>query len=48
MKAGFKAVCSRCGGTGEYSFNLMDGTICHGCLGAKYQLPKLTKSKKLK
>lgn len=25
--------CKRCGGTGEYSFNLMDGTVCYGCGG---------------
>lgn len=25
--------CKRCGGTGEYSFNLMDGTVCYGCMG---------------
>lgn len=28
--------CSRCGGTGEYSFNLLDGTRCYGCNGRGY------------
>lgn len=27
--------CSRCGGTGHYSYNPMDGTICFKCRGAK-------------
>ena len=25
--------CTRCGGSGHYSFNLRDGTICYGCGG---------------
>ena len=25
--------CSRCGGTGQYSFNQVDGTRCYGCSG---------------
>lgn len=25
--------CTRCGGSGHYSFNLMDGTRCYGCGG---------------
>lgn len=40
---GFKEVCGRCGGTGEYSYNRMYGTICFGCDGQKYNVPKLTK-----
>lgn len=28
--------CRRCGGQGEYSFNLMDGTVCYGCSGRGY------------
>ena len=33
-KHGFEIeTCGRCGGTGEYSFNLMDGTRCYGCQG---------------
>jgi hypothetical protein len=27
------ATCGRCGGSGEYSFNHMDGTRCYGCGG---------------
>lgn len=27
--------CKRCGGTGHYSFNLMDGTVCYGCMGGQ-------------
>lgn len=26
-------VCGRCGGTGHYSFNQIDGTMCYGCRG---------------
>ncbi len=26
-------VCTRCGGTGSYSYNLKDGTRCYGCGG---------------
>lgn len=25
--------CTRCGGSGHYSFNLMHGTMCYGCSG---------------
>lgn len=31
-----KMTCTRCGGSGSYSFNLRDGTICYGCRGAGY------------
>jgi hypothetical protein len=27
--------CGRCGGTGQYSFNLMHGSMCYGCQGKK-------------
>lgn len=30
--------CSRCGGTGRYSFNLMHGSMCYGCNGIGYKL----------
>lgn len=33
-------VCSRCGGTGHYSFNRMDGTRCFGCKGVGVVAPK--------
>lgn len=25
--------CPRCGGSGQYSFNMIDGTVCYGCFG---------------
>lgn len=28
-----KAVCGRCAGSGEYSYNAMHGTTCYGCSG---------------
>jgi len=38
-----KRVCSRCGGTGYYSYNYIDGTMCYGCRGTKWQYPRITK-----
>ncbi len=35
--------CSRCGGSGHYSFNLMDGTRCYGCSGSGYNRQKITR-----
>ena len=32
--------CTRCGGTGNFSFNLMHGTRCYGCGGSGYKLTK--------
>lgn len=32
--------CSRCGGSGSYSFNLMHGSKCYGCNGTGYKLTK--------
>ena len=32
--------CSRCGGSGHYSFNLMHGTMCYGCNGKGIQFTK--------
>ena len=29
-----KGVCPRCGGSGHYSYNQMDGTRCYGCNGS--------------
>lgn len=26
--------CRRCGGSGRFSFNLQDGTVCYGCYGS--------------
>lgn len=28
--------CSRCNATGNYSYNILDGTMCYGCRGNKY------------
>lgn len=33
-------VCRRCGGSGSYSFNAMDGSRCYGCGGFGYVAPK--------
>jgi hypothetical protein len=41
-KSPFTKTCSRCGGTGNHSFNLKDGTICYGCSGYRKVLPKIT------
>lgn len=32
--------CSRCGGSGNFSFNLKDGTVCYGCNGTGVKLTK--------
>lgn len=32
--------CSRCNGSGRYSFNLMHGTKCYGCNGTGQQRTK--------
>lgn len=29
-----KITCTRCGGSGSFSFNLRHGTMCYGCNGA--------------
>jgi hypothetical protein len=31
-------ICSRCGGTGNYSYNEIDGTMCYGCHGKGVQI----------
>ena len=36
-------VCSRCGGSGQYSWNERDGSRCFKCAGNKYIFPKFTK-----
>lgn len=38
----FMVTCSRCCGTGNYSYNQRDGTRCFKCNGLKYVLPKIT------
>ena len=29
-----RGLCPRCGGSGHYSYNQMDGTKCYGCMGS--------------
>jgi len=33
-------VCSRCGGSGSFSYNRQDGTMCYGCGGSGHMAPK--------
>ena len=37
-----RQTCSRCGGTGKFSFNLRDGSRCFGCAGKGEQSAPLT------
>jgi hypothetical protein len=37
--------CTRCGGTGHYSYNMIHGTVCFKCNGAKKIPAKNTKVK---
>lgn len=39
---GHGITCSRCGGSGHYSYNRMYGTTCFKCNGRGQQAPKLT------
>ena len=36
-----KGVCPRCGGSGHYSYNEMDGTRCYGCMGSGISIQKI-------
>ena len=36
-----KGVCPRCGGSGHYSYNQMDGTRCYGCMGSGISIQKV-------
>ena len=36
-----KSVCPRCGGSGHYSYNQMDGTRCYGCMGSGISIQKV-------
>lgn len=38
MRELIKITCSRCGGSGRYSFNLVRGTVCFGCEGIGYRM----------
>lgn len=39
---GHGSVCGRCSGSGNYSFNMINGTTCFGCLGSGYVAATLT------
>lgn len=39
---GLREICSRCGGSGHYSFNQIDGSRCFGCSGAGKRAATLT------
>ncbi len=39
-----RETCSRCGGSGRYSYNQIDGDRCFGCNGARERAAKLTKA----
>lgn len=39
---GYSEVCTRCGGSGRYSWNQINGDICFGCNGARKMLAKIT------
>jgi hypothetical protein len=41
---GLTDVCSRCGGSGHYSYNQIDGSRCYGCNGRGKKAAKLTKA----
>ena len=36
-----KGICPRCGGSGHYSYNQMDGTRCYGCMGSGISIQKV-------
>ena len=36
-----KGACPRCGGSGHYSYNQMDGTRCYGCMGSGISIQKV-------
>jgi hypothetical protein len=42
-----KQTCGRCGGSGNYSFNPKDGTVCYGCNGSGFVMVDLAKLAKL-
>lgn len=41
-----KITCTRCGGSGSYSFNLIRGTVCFGCEGSGFVLVNAEKHAK--
>jgi Ni,Fe-hydrogenase I small subunit len=44
--ATIKITCTRCGGSGSYSFNLARGTVCFGCEGAGFVMVNAQKHAK--
>jgi len=48
MTKATKITCTRCGGSGSYSFNLTRGTVCFGCEGAGFVMVDATKHAKAK
>ena len=36
-----KGTCPRCGGSGHYSYNQIDGTRCYGCNGSGIAIQKV-------
>ena len=42
IRLGYAKYCTRCGGSGHYSFNLMYGTVCFKCGGSGYLANTLT------
>jgi hypothetical protein len=40
---GITETCGRCGGSGRYSYNQMDGDRCYGCNGKGKRVPRFTK-----
>ena len=36
-----KGTCPRCGGSGHYSYNQIDGTMCYGCNGSGIAIQKV-------
>lgn len=45
-KHGLMETCSRCGGSGHYSYCDMYGTRCFKCAGSGLQMPRITKKLK--
>lgn len=41
-----KITCTRCGGSGSFSFNLTRGTVCFGCNGAGFRMVDAAKHAK--
>lgn len=51
MVSTIKITCSRCSGSGKFSFNLIRGDVCFGCSGLGYTMTtqeKITAAKKAK